>query len=285
MCRWLAYQGPEIHPADLIVRPTHSLLLQSQFARENFVDDLPEFMNGAFPTNGDGYGMGWYGEDEIPCRYRELRPAWSDENLINIAGHVKSRLFLAHLRAAYGNVVQRSNNHPFAEGRWLFQHNGEIEGFNAVRRALLLHVAPEYFNCIVGTTDSEVMFYLALTLGLDKDPKGAMQRMVGLVEHELARAGCPGPLRLTCALADGQCIYAVRYASSGPAKSLYRNRDARALVQIAKGAEYELPEGGQLFVSEPLDFHREHWEEIPHGSFARLRHGSVEVDSFRPETP
>lgn len=285
MCRWLAYQGPEIYLADLIVRPTHSLLVQSQFAQENFVDDLPEHMGESLPTNGDGFGIGWYGESENPGRYRELRPAWSDENLISIANSVRSRMFLAHLRAASQGVVQRTNSHPFTEGRWLFQHNGEIIGFRQVHRALAMQVAPEYFNCIQGTTDSELMFYLALSLGLEDDPKNALEAMVGVVEKELRSVDCEGLVRLTAALADGDRIYAVRYASSGRAKSLYRNKDDRALLEMAKGAEYELPEGGQLFVSEPLDYRREHWEPVPDGSFAWMEDGHVEVEPFNPSIP
>lgn len=285
MCRWLAYQGPEIYLADLIVRPTRSLVVQSRFAQENYVDDLPGFTGETFPTNGDGFGIGWYGEQEKPGRYRELRPAWSDENLISISSNVKSRLFFAHLRAAYNSVVQRTNSHPFTEGRWLFQHNGEIVGFRQVHRALVMQVAPEYYHCIQGTTDSELMFYLALTLGLKQDPKRALEAMVGVVEAELKAAGCDGPVRLTCAVADGHCIYAVRYATSGRAKSLYRNKDCRALEEITSGAEYDLPEHGQLFLSEPLDDCSSHWEQIPPGSFAWMEGGRVEVAPFVPMAP
>ena len=285
MCRWLAYQGPEIYLADLIVRPTHSLLVQSQFAQENFVDDMPDHMGAALPTNGDGFGIGWYGEMEKPGRYRELRPAWSDENLISIASSVKSRMFLAHLRAANRGLVQRSNSHPFTEGKWLFQHNGEIIGFRQVHRAMAMHVAPSYFNCIQGTTDSELMFYMALSAGLDKHPRQALEIMVGTVEAELKEAGCDGLVRLTCALADGERIFAVRYASAGEAKSLYRNKDDRALVEVAKGAEYELPEGGRLLVSEPLDYRCEHWEVVPGNSFVWMQDGRIEIEPFRPRTP
>lgn len=282
MCRWLAYQGPEIYLEDLIVKPTHSLLVQSRFARENYVHGLPDFMDGAFPTNGDGFGIGWYGDHEEPGRYRDLRPAWSDDNLISISANVRSGLFLAHLRAAYDGIVQRTNSHPFRQGRWLFQHNGEIEDFAKVRRALALQIDAEYYNCIQGTTDTEVMFYLALSLGLDEDPQGAMERMAGTVEAAMEAHGSEGPLRLTCALSDGEAIYAVRYASAGPAKTLYRNRDDKALVEIAEGADYNLPEGGQILLSEPLDDCSDRWECVPEDSFLILRDGELERQEFRP---
>jgi len=126
MCRWLAYSGPEIYLEDLIIKPSRSLLVQSRFARENYVKNMPGLPDGAFPTNGDGFGVAWYGEREHPGLYRDLRPAWSDRNLVNLAEQIKSGLFLAHLRAAYHGLVQRTNSHPFRHGCWTFQHNGEI---------------------------------------------------------------------------------------------------------------------------------------------------------------
>jgi len=90
VCRWLAYSGPEIYLDALLIKPEHSLLMQSRFARENYVTGLPDFPDGAFPTNGDGFGIGWYGERPVPGLYRELRPAWSDENFSSLAASIRS---------------------------------------------------------------------------------------------------------------------------------------------------------------------------------------------------
>ena len=80
-------------------------------------------------------------------------------------------------------------------GRWLFVHNGVINGFQAMRRELLLAVDPTLFDDIVGSTDSEALFYLALTFGLEDDPLGAMERAVGFVEAtgRAARHRAPDP--------------------------------------------------------------------------------------------
>ena len=103
-------------------------------------------------------------------------------NLRDLSSHVESPLFLAHIRATTGTPVQQTNCHPFRQGRWLFVHNGVINGFQAIRRELMFAVEPSLFDGVQGTTDSEALFYLALTYGLEEDPIGAVERAVGVVE-------------------------------------------------------------------------------------------------------
>jgi len=284
MCRWLAYSGPEIYLEDLIIKPSRSLLVQSRFARENFVENMPGLPDGAFPTNGDGFGVAWYGERDRPGLYRDLRPAWSDRNLVNLAEQIRSGLFLAHLRAAYHGLVQRTNSHPFRYGRWVFQHNGEISGFEQVKRTLQLAVDPSLFNQIRGTTDSETAFYLALTLGLASDPKVAMERMVGLVEKTQAHVGISQPFRLTCAFSDGETIYAIRYSTDGKPKTLYHNHAGKGLSDVLY--ENSDSEGkGTILLSEPIDDCPENWVSVPSGSFVTVRRGNVRCEPFRPKAP
>lgn len=283
MCRWLAYSGPEIYLEDLIIKPSRSLLVQSRFARENYVTDMPGLPDGAFPTNGDGFGVAWYGGRDRPGLYRDLKPAWSDRNLINLAGQIRSGLFLAHLRAAYHGIVQRTNSHPFRHRNWVFQHNGEISGFERIKRALMFAVDEELFPCIRGTTDSETAFYLALTFGLREDPLGALQRMVGFVEHHQRAAGIDRPFRLTCSLSDGRALYAVRYATDGKAKTLYYNTSRLGLDEVADCAGGN-PEHGVVLLSEPID-DLDHWRAVPESSFVTVRDGEVSIELFTPVTP
>ncbi len=282
MCRWLAYSGPEIYMDRLLIKPEHSLLMQSRFARQNYVTGLPDFPDGAFPTNGDGFGFGWYGEQDEPGLYRELRPAWSDENFTNLARTLKSGLFLAHLRAAYDGIVQRSNSHPFKCHNWLFQHNGEIMGFQQVRRELMLELSPERFTYIQGTTDTEVCFHLALELGMDADPKQGLERMAGRVERARREHAIDGPFRLTCAASDGRALYAVRYSSNQQSKTMYLNKGAEALQQIESKAG-ELPEEGHIILSEPLDDCSQNWLMLEESSFVEIRDGQVNISKFEPQ--
>jgi len=281
MCRWLAYSGPKIYLEDLIIKPSRSLLVQSRFARENFVENLPGLPDGAFPTNGDGFGVAWYGDREWPGLYRDLRPAWSDPNLVNLAEQIKSGLFLAHLRAAYHGLVQRTNSHPFRHGRWTFQHNGEISGFEQIKRTLQMAVDPELFTHIQGNTDSETAFYLALSLGLDDDPKAAMERMVGRVEHEMRLAGIEQPFRLTCAFSNGRALYAVRYSSHGKPKTLYHNRRGSDLDAVLCG-DSDNPGRGTILLSEPIDDRPDNWVSVPPDSFVTVAEDQVEREAFQP---
>ena len=280
MCRWLAYSGPPIFLEDLIVKPSRSLLVQSQFARENYVTNIEGLPDGAYPINGDGFGIGWYGEREEPGVYRDLRPAWSDENLLHLSRQIRSSLFLAHLRAAYNGIVQRSNNHPFAWRNWLFQHNGEISGYPQIKRVLQSQLREDLFTQIRGTTDSETAFYLAITLGLEQDPKAAMEAMVGTVEQIRQQAGIKAPAVFTCALADGENIYAVRYSSDRNSKSLYVNRDRSGMEELM--GETTPRRAAHIILSEPLDDCSDHWEAVPESSFVSVRNGRLTIEPFNP---
>jgi predicted glutamine amidotransferase len=113
MCRWLAYSGSPVRIESLLYAPKHSLIDQS----------LHSTM-GAETTNGDGFGVGWYGVGESPGVFHSIEPAWNDRNLREIAAHVESGLVFAHIRASSGSPVQQTNCHPFRHGRWLWMHNG-----------------------------------------------------------------------------------------------------------------------------------------------------------------
>ena len=91
MCRFLAYLGEPVFLNELVCAPTHSLVHQSLHAAEAKTE-----------TNGDGFGIGWYGEHVEPGLYRDICPAWSDENLVNLCRQVRARTFFAHVRAATG---------------------------------------------------------------------------------------------------------------------------------------------------------------------------------------
>ena len=134
MCRWLAYSGSPVLIKELLLDPKHSLIDQSLHARL-----------GAETTNGDGFGIGWYGVGDTPGVFHSIEPAWNDRNLRDLAGHIRSPLVLAHIRASSGSPVQQTNCHPFRHGRWLFVHNGVIQGYEAMRRDLMLAVDPALF--------------------------------------------------------------------------------------------------------------------------------------------
>jgi glutamine amidotransferase len=171
---------------DLITKPKDNLIQQSLHAR------APRT-----PTNGDGFGVGWYDKQKFPGLFRSIRPAWNDLNLLDMADHIESRLFLAHVRATSLATIQETNCHPFRYKNWLFVHNGQIAEFGLLRQVLLEKVAAEYFENILGSTDSEVMFHLALTFGLEKDVPSAITRMVRVVETVAKKKGVKESLWMT----------------------------------------------------------------------------------------
>ena len=273
MCRWLAYSGSPIALDTFLLEPEHSLIDQSLHARM-----------GAQTTNGDGFGLGWYDDDRKPALYRSIIPAWNDQNLRELAAHVSSGLFLAHIRASTGTAVQQTNCHPFRHDRWLWMHNGVIRGFSAIKRELILAVAPDLFASIEGSTDSELMFYLALSLGMDDDPVAAVERMVGLVEQTAERHGIENPLQMTLATTNGEQMWVFRYSTEQCSRSLFYSTDVRALRALypnnprLEGVSDET----RLIVSEPLSDLAGVWHEIPEASCGIVQAGQDELRPFRP---
>jgi glutamine amidotransferase len=217
----MGWLGQEVLIEELLFKTQHGIVDQSLHARM-----------GAEPTNGDGFGMGWYGAGEGPGVYHSVAPAWGDSNLRELAAHIESPLFLAHVRAAIGSPIQATNCHPFRRGRWLFVHNGFIADFHTLRRDLMLAIDPARFADVQGSTDTEVVFHLALTLGLESDPIGALERTVGLIEATAHEHGVAAPVQATFGVSDGTCLWAVRYATEGPARSLFASADVDTVKRL-----------------------------------------------------
>jgi len=186
------------------------------------------------------------------------------------------------VRATSLATIQETNCHPFRHGRWLFMHNGEILEVEKLRRELLLAVDPALFGGIQGTTDSELMFHLALTFGLQDDPLPALARMAGLVERTGRAYGVNEPLWMTIGVSDGESIWAVRYASDGDAPTLYYSRDAKDLVELNPDIVRVLGEHARAIVSEPIGRFAEIWSEVPQGAAMHAKGGAIEVVPFSP---
>jgi predicted glutamine amidotransferase len=274
MCRWLAYSGSPILLEELLYKPDHSLIDQSLHSRL-----------GVETTNGDGFGVGWYGANtETPAVFRSIEPAWNDRNLREVATHVESPMFLAHIRASTGTAVQQTNCHPFRYGRWLWVHNGLVREFARVKRDLALVVDKSLYASIEGSTDSELLFYLALTLGLEDDPPQAVERMVGLVEEAGRRYGIEDPIQMTIGTADGTNVWAFRYSSEGKSRSLYYSTSVRTLREMypERPRLQEVSGESRIIVSEPIIELAGAWNEVPESSYGLVCAGEDELRPFRP---
>jgi glutamine amidotransferase len=273
MCRWIAYSGTPIYLHEALFEPEHSLIDQSLRAKSSETT-----------TNGDGFGIGWYNDRAFPGVFKDVRPAWNDSNLRALSQQIKASLFLAHIRAATDGAVQRSNCHPFCHENWLFVHNGAIEGYERTRRELLYAIAPEFFNSVEGTTDSEIMFYLALTFGMAGDVASGIARMAGFVEMIGEEHGIGDPLQMSLGISDGQNLYAVRYSSARESRSLFHSTDVAALEDITPEAD-RVSSKTCAIVSEPLTGLADAWREVPESSFVTIADGKVHHEHFEPRRP
>ena len=273
MCRWMAYAGDPVRLSELLIEPRHSLIDQSLHSRL-----------GATTTNGDGFGIGWYGVGDTPGVFHSTDPAWNDRNLKELAEHLVSPLLFAHIRASTGGAIQQTNCHPFRHGRWLWMHNGLIRGFSAVKRDLALAVEPSLFPAIEGTTDSELFFYLALTFGLEQDPPTAVARAVGFIEETGRGHGVEDPVQMTVSTTDGSTVWAFRYSSEGRSRSLFTSTDVSTLrAQYPDNPVlHDMADDTRLVVSEPLGDLAGAWAEVPESTCCTVHGGRVDFEPFRP---
>ena len=275
MCRWLAYSGSPIKLEELLVKRDRSLIDQSLHARQ-----------GATTTNGDGFGVGWYEEGEPPRVYRSTHPAWNDRNLRELAAGVSSPLFFAHIRASTGTAIQETNTHPFRYANWLWMHNGLIREFSRLKRELVLAVDDSLYPSIEGTTDSETMFFLALTFGLERDPVGSVERMVGLIEETGRMHGVEHPLQMTVATTGGDAVWAFRYSSEGDSRSLYFSTRMDTLKALYPETDElaGLSDETRVVVSEPLGDLPGVWNEVPESHVGIVQAGADELRPFTPRS-
>jgi predicted glutamine amidotransferase len=276
MCRWLAYSGSPVLLEDLLLKPEHSLIDQS----------LHSTM-GATTTNGDGFGIGWYGIGDTPGVFHSVEPAWNDRNLRDLARHLVSPVVFAHIRASTGGAIQQTNCHPFRHGQWLWMHNGAIRDFATVKRDLTFAVDPSLYPEIEGSTDSELFFHLALTFGLEDDPTTAVERAVGFIEETGLEHGVELPIQMTVATTDGESVWAFRYSSEGTSRTLFYS----TLLETLQ-AEYpdnpvfqQLSDETRVIVSEPISNLAGVWNEVPESMVGIVQAGQDELRPFAPRRP
>jgi glutamine amidotransferase len=276
MCRWLAYSGSPVLLSNVLYTPVHSFIEQSLHSTL-----------GAETTNGDGFGIGWYDGEDAPGIFRSIEPAWNDVNLRELSKHVTSPLFFAHIRAAIGSSVQQTNCHPFRYGRWLMMQNGYIDGYTKIKRDLAFAVDPSLYPLIVGTTDSELLFYLALTFGLEDDPPAAMAKAIGFVEATGRAAGIDHPYQGTVVTSDGASMWAFRYSSIAKSRSLFFTRDVPTLRKEYPDVPVlsTLSDDARLVVSEPIGNLPGAWVDVPEATCAVIGKGHDDLQPFVPKAP
>jgi predicted glutamine amidotransferase len=265
MCRFTLYLGPPIRMASLVTEPSNSLIHQSFDSSER-----------EERLNGDGFGVAWYAPEhaEEPALFRSITPAWNNANLLSISRVVKSHCFLAHVRAATQvRSVSEVNCHPFTWGRFAFMHNGDVGGFERLRRPLLSSLSDTAFEAIRGSTDSEHLFALFVDELIPRAGDAPVERMAGALRAaierslELVASHAPGePSYFNVAVSDGRCAVVTRYTDhpSYPGESLHLHR-GRSYVCEDGVCRMIQPErdGGAVIVSSERMSADPGWENVP----------------------
>ena len=203
MCRHLAYVGPPVTLAALLLDPPHGLLHQSY---------APADMRGGGTVNADGFGAGWYppspdGAAARPARYRSDRPLWGDTGFAALAAVTPATAVLAAARSAtVGMPVTTAAAAPFAAGPWLFSHNGVVRGWPDTVAALAAALPVRDLVTLEAPTDAALLWALVRhRLRGGADPAAALAGTVLDVD-----AAAPGS-RLNLLLTDGTAVWATTW--------------------------------------------------------------------------
>jgi glutamine amidotransferase len=263
MCRLVAYLGPELLLEDILVKPINSIIMQSLHARESQI-----------PTNGDGFGLGWYAPEisPDPAVFTSIFPAWNDQNLLHLTAKIKSPAFFAHVRAASSGGVSNANCHPFIYGPWMLMHNGEIHNFIIIKRHLRHLLDDDIYHWIQGETDSEHLFALFLQLAKGKDLTNinVVADILELTLYEILQLvkqfSKHGTSFFNICLTDGKRMVATRYSSTKKTRpeSMHYSLGSQF---IARDGNYHMVQDGPqnciLVTSEKLNNYHSEWNDVP----------------------
>ena len=154
MCRHVAYLGAPATLRAVLVEPPHGLYTQAW---------APRFQRHG-TVNADGFGVGWYAAgDPQPARYRRAGPIWADESFADLARVTRSGAILAAVRdATPGSAEGAAAAAPFASGRWLFSHNGRVDGWPESAAGLAVTLPAAALLGLEARVDSALLWALVL---------------------------------------------------------------------------------------------------------------------------
>lgn len=200
MCRVLAYIGPELPLENLLLNPPNSLVNQTLDPELH-----PELQLA-------GWGFAAWSEHllkpEVPFLYRRPMAAFYDDNVEGIVPSLQVSTMLAHVRAAAynaGAVLADENCHPYSyKGTpWIVAQNGDLPHWKVLQRELLQHCKDDYLEQMAGTTDTEFLYVLLLSLlegDSDDDVQRAFEQMLRLIVKAMQDLDLAGLAKLKMAL-------------------------------------------------------------------------------------
>ena len=211
MCRVLAYIGPEIPIDSLLLEPENSLINQS-------LD--PEF----YPRlHLAGWGFGVWSDHLLnpaePFLYHRPMAAFYDNNAQGIIPSLQGSTLLAHVRAAAYNsltVLADENCHPFSfdETPWVIAQNGVLPNWRMLHRELMQHCEDRYLKQMRGTTDTEFLYVLLLSLlsgDSDEDVQKGFEQLLKVILQAMKKLDLVELTKLKIALVAPNRIIGVNY--------------------------------------------------------------------------
>ena|SRR5690348_9690365 len=179
MCRHLAYLGPPATLRALLFDPPHGLGTQAWAPRRQCHGTM----------NVDGFGAGWYADgDPVPARYRRAGPIWADAGFADLARVTRTRALLAAVRSATeGTEPSAAAAAPFSSGRWLFSHNGVLDGWPEATTSLAATLPASDLLTLEARCDSALAWALVSgRLRAGRGPAEALADVItALAEHQV----------------------------------------------------------------------------------------------------
>ena len=205
MCRWLAYSGTPVLIEELLYKGQYSLIDQSLHSRM-----------GAEATNGDGFGVGWYGVGDEAGRLPQHRAGLERPQPARYLGHVSSRLVFAHIRASTGTPGAADELPPVPPRPLaLDAQRGHPPTSRTSSATSCSRSTPRSTRTSWARPTRRCSSSSRSRYGLEDDPPAAIARAIGLVEHVGREHGVEYPFQMTIATTDGERVWAFRYSSEG----------------------------------------------------------------------
>ena len=245
MCRLLAYLGNSIQLDRVLLKPEHSLVVQSY---------KPQKMTAGL-LNADGFGIGWYDTKphNPPFSYRNVLPIWNDSNLPQLARYIESNCYLGYVRSATSNLsVDIINCQPFNHQNLLFIHNGFIDDFRKTLYRPIRNSLDDFaYQRIEGTTDSEHIFALVVNELESNNQISLKQALSNTIEHLIELAE-PDKIDFSAniVLSNGKELTACRYSNRDASPTLYYIKDALQYPDAVIVASEPMFEGDWIGVPE-----------------------------------
>lgn len=282
MCRVLAYLGQPVLLDEMLYAADGGLVRQA-------VD--PQLMS---LLNLGGFGLAAWAQDfpqpSLPFTYRVPTLPNFDRNLHALAQKIEATALVAHVRGVLYESSERvgtHNVHPFLfEGAsFALAQNGDLYDFGRMRFDLVEHVRPDLAAMIEGTTDTEWVYALVLSMLEDpfapvevEEAADAVERALELLRELRAARGIAVQSPVNLVLTDGRWLLATRFAFDygwyPDDDSFFANEREHDFTSLWFRPPGSRDGGNSVIVaSEPVTRHHAGWFEVPEYSMVIAQRG------------